>query len=393
MSGALIIYEKRLYLRVIVDCMIDHPKGFLVMDTCCFIDYIEGSNEHFDYSRIKTFIQEASYWVVITPYTLYEIIQKLNDVELIRKRRNELLAIGDFWVINMNKVLEFDGFEYGLDFLFRLHMTRDEDILKFDEERFYLREKVYHSLFKKMFFFAQLVAIACVFFEECDDDGVIPYDAYLQIKMIDDFFDNGNEELIEWNFDRFFAQSDGKDFMGEDGQFHKRHDAKEILNEQLWDLIIQILSKTRVRQEIASREESVDVNEYNRRIVEQYYYLIRDKYKDNKHCLGRLLKDCKRRTSGKVGIDRIVRFAFGKSDFDINMLGYKKLLEDQFSNSGIGKKFCNHFIDMTIVAMVESFNKDNVIVLTSDEVWQDILLNSENRCKRINVDFYNKYKL
>ena len=96
------------------------PNGFLVMDSCCFVDYIEGNNVGFDYNRIKTFVKESSYWVVITPYTLYEIIQKLNSVPLIHKRRKDLLAIGDFWVINMNELLEYDGFEYGLDFLFSL---------------------------------------------------------------------------------------------------------------------------------------------------------------------------------------------------------------------------------------------------------------------------------
>lgn len=372
--------------------IIERPKGFLVMDTCCFVDYIEKNNEGFDYDRIKSFIKESSYWVVITPYTLYEIIQKLNSISDIKTRRDNLLAIGDFWVVNMNGVLEYEGFEYGLDFLFHLHMTRDEDILIYDEERSRLRKSVYRSLYKKMFFFAQLVAVCCVVFEECDARGVISSDAALQIKMIDNFFED-KKDFFEWCFDRFFAQSEGKGYLGEDGCVHRGHDAKELLVEQLWDLTIQILSKTRVQRDIVTREEKVDDNEYNRRIVEQYYYYSRDKYKDNKKCLNRLLKDCKKRTSGKVDIGNIVLFAFNKSHYDINMSAYKLLLEKIFDKNGAGKKFCNHFIDMTTVTLVETIKNDNVIVLTADKVWQELLLNSDYRGKELNINFYNTYRL
>lgn len=368
------------------------PNGFLVMDTCCFVDYIEGNNVGLDYSRIKTFVMESSYWVVITPYTLYEIIQKLNSVPQIHKRLDDLMAIGDFWVINMNDLLEYDGFEYGLDFLFSLHMTRDEDLLEYDRARFQLREKVYHSLYKKMFFFAQLVAVACVVFEECDESGVIPSDAVLQMKMIDVFFE-GKKNYFEWTFDRFFAQSDGKDFICEDGLLHKGHDAKEILNEQLWDLLIQILSNTRVRREIVTNNEVVDDNDFNRRLVEQYYYYLNNKYQDKKHCLSRLLKDCRNKTHGKVSIDSIIQLAFNKSQFDINMLEYRRLLAIWFSNNGVGKHFCNHFIDMTNVAMAETLKQDNVIVLTSDKEWQSIILKSDCKNKALNRSFYSCYSI
>jgi len=195
--------------------------------------------------------------------------------------------------------------------------------------------------------------------------------------------------VLRRTFDRFFAQSDGKDYIGEDGLFHEGHDAKELLNEQLWDLIIQILSNTRVRREIATNEEVVDDNEYNKRIVEQYYYLFNNKYQDKKHCLNRLLKECRKKTQGIVTIDSIVQLAFNKSLFDINMSAYRHLLEIWFSNNGAGKHFCNHFIDMTIVAMVETLKQDNVIVLTSDKKWQSILLDSDYKSKALNRSFYN----
>ena len=270
-------------------------------------------------------------------------------------------------------------------------MVKDEELLEYDKERFKLREKVYHSLFRKMFFLAQLVAICCVVFEECDEQGVISPDVELQIKMIDDFFD-AKREYYEWDFDRFFAQSDGKDYMGRDGRFCKGHDAKELLSEQLWDLIIQIISKTTVQRDVTTKREEIDDNEFNKRIVQQYF-LIRDKYKDHNHILHKLLKDCENRTNGKIGIDNIVLLAFGKNNYDIVMKSYKLLLDKLFSNNGAGKKFCNHFIDMTNVAMVETLNEYNVIVLTRDKEWQSILLDSDYKSKCINLDFYKKFKL
>ena len=48
------------------------------MDTNCFLKYISEQNKEntrFDYDGVKEFIKRHNFWLVITPYTLYESIQ------------------------------------------------------------------------------------------------------------------------------------------------------------------------------------------------------------------------------------------------------------------------------------------------------------------------------
>ena len=371
---------------------VEQPKGFLVMDTCCFIDYLEHNDNGFDYNGIRNFIKENSFWVVISPYTLYEIVQDVNSFARFEKRQRELLEAGDFWVLNMNGVLDNAGFEYGLDFLFKLKMLRKEDILSFDTERNKLRREVYGSLFNKMFFYAQLCAICCLVFEECDEDGVLSPELTLQVKMIDDFFDR-RKPVFEQSFDRFYSQSDGKDFFDENRHISKGKDAKVLLNEQIWDLVLQILSQTYVNQRIVINKEAVDECEYNRRIVERYYFL-KEHYKSEECTPFELYRRCLRRTNKRVSIDRIIQCAFNKKEYDITMKAYLLLLTKQFSANGIsGSNLSNSFIDMTNIVISELLKSRATIVMTNDKEWQKVLLSSHSSPGRLNQSFYNRFRI
>ena len=84
----------------------EHPKGYLVMDTNCFSHYCEGGKvAGFDYDKIRVFVEREGYWVVITPYTLYECVQDLTEPKNIIEERNKWFNARDFWVLNVNKLI------------------------------------------------------------------------------------------------------------------------------------------------------------------------------------------------------------------------------------------------------------------------------------------------
>lgn len=44
----------------------EHPSGYLIMDTCCFLNYIEGKrSDAFEYQEIKEFIEKNKLWLVM----------------------------------------------------------------------------------------------------------------------------------------------------------------------------------------------------------------------------------------------------------------------------------------------------------------------------------------
>ena len=60
---------------------IELPKWYLLMDTVCLLNYIQGkSPDNFDYKQVEKFVRDKGWWMVITLETLYESIQACTDV-------------------------------------------------------------------------------------------------------------------------------------------------------------------------------------------------------------------------------------------------------------------------------------------------------------------------
>ena len=82
------------------------PPAFLLMDTCCFVHYCHHrTTKYFDYGKIRKSVNDNGLWVVITPYTLFELVQNCTTPEIIAQVRGELFSAGDFWVINVNELI------------------------------------------------------------------------------------------------------------------------------------------------------------------------------------------------------------------------------------------------------------------------------------------------
>lgn len=85
---------------------IELPKGYLLMDTVCLLNYIQGkSPDNFDYKQVEEYVRDKKWWIVITLETLYESIQACTDVTFIRRRREQMLGIENLWVADPRGLL------------------------------------------------------------------------------------------------------------------------------------------------------------------------------------------------------------------------------------------------------------------------------------------------
>lgn len=116
---------------------------YIILDTNCFLEAIRDSKSmHFDYDGIKYYARNQGVYIVITAYTLYEIIKGLRKLPDIEEFRRQLIKFGDFYVLQ-NKILDHDFLEYGIDFLFLLKLHSNETMLEFADKQEELRKRVY----------------------------------------------------------------------------------------------------------------------------------------------------------------------------------------------------------------------------------------------------------
>lgn len=66
-------------------------------------------------SEVRVLHKTQSANIIISAYSLYELIQGMSQIEKIHNFRNKLISAGDFLVLNTDSVLEHRGLEYGLD--------------------------------------------------------------------------------------------------------------------------------------------------------------------------------------------------------------------------------------------------------------------------------------
>ena len=250
----------------------EHPSGYLVMDTCCFLNYIEGKkSEAFDYDEVKEFLRKSNFWLVITPYTLYECIQSCVTEESLKRRGQAMLQVWEFWVLNINGLIGKDvSFEFGPDFVFSLNVgigTSQE----FVEKRNSFREKVYQSLVPRLTLLAQIIAVIYLLIKEYDENGQYPRGFDYRINLI-----TGKYFQKEPNFSvqlySLLKTHEGLDMK--DGTLAKTMDAKDILPHFIQDMVIQILAVSKVIMEERLAKENLDIGELNRRIISEYYRTV-----------------------------------------------------------------------------------------------------------------------
>lgn len=371
---------------------IEQPKGIVIMDTCCFLDYIEGNNRYFNYEKIIQYIKDHKYWLVITSYTLYEVVQSILSVAQLRERRTQLLDSCDFWVLDINYIMGVNGFEFGKDFLFLLHMHTDEKFREFITERTKLREKVYKTLYQKIYLFSQLVASVYLIITDSDSEGRIGQELGLQLHLIDNFFEH-RKERYDMLFSELYSHSEGFYYYNPDKKrLCKGKDSKYLLGKMVFDQIIQILAVTKVeRRIIVNNEGEIGLCEFNKRVTETYYEV---KQSMENQRFSKLMKQHMQKTKNIANIDSIADHLLINFKYPLQKEAFKLLLHRVFDSNGFGKTFSNDFIDMTNLCIVEHFRLGFAAYLTVDKAWQEFIFdNQKNPHTKASLYFYNNFLL
>lgn len=364
----------------------ENPTGYLVMDTCSFLNYCrEDDNINFNYKAIKEYVNNEGLWVVITPYTLYECIQDCFTPQQIKARREDLFRAGDFWVVNVNRIIGNEyTFEYGLDFWleFKFDPNKPQEFIKKRDE---WREKVYDTLAPRIILLAQIISIIYVLLLETNKDGSILKSTQLKIKHIDEYFGSHPNFRAELNL--LFVRPDGLGYKQGDDGYENAIDAKDYLKPFVDDMIIQILAVTNVQiDEVLSRKK-VSFGEFNARIANEYYR-IKDLYPQE--LMARKYKEINKETHGKFSINALLdSFLIQKAPIFKHL--FKRVVNNWFQPQYGGKELMNTIIDYINMGMVEADRNKPLIYMTEEKGLNDYILSLNDESVRSTKEFYNRF--
>ena len=272
---------------------------YIILDTNCFLYALKSDNSVFDFDAINKYAKENDAYIIITAYTLYELIQDLNSVESIRDFRNELIYYGDFWIVNVNHILSHENLEYGLDYIFLMNFQSDDYLLAFAKSRKELSKKVYQSLYRKMFLYSVLVASLYLAISTCDENGEYDYDTLWRIKYLNRDYFNKYYDRYQMVFSGYYEHLGYKSYDIDKKECCKDFDARKNLRHIILNLIIEELAVSKVVLDIAKTGNEIDDSEYNRRIIEQCYILSKQITINSFH---KSYLKCLKRTNNRISV-------------------------------------------------------------------------------------------
>lgn len=347
----------------------EHPTGYFVMDTCCFAHYCKGSiRKEFNYKDVRKYIEDNKLWAVITAYTLFEFVQNCKTPKVIAEVRDELFQAGDFWVLNINRLIGNEyTFEYGPDFMFEFGFdpTKPDDFTK----KIHLwRGKVNVSLAPRIVLLTQILAIIYVLIGERKEDGGITWGTVLKLRYIDEYF--ANNDAVKRLLDFFLLQ-------------HSNDELIEFVD----GMIKQMMAMANVYLEQRLTNKYKTLAEYNGRIFEENDR-IRDKYPRRQ--MAKKYQRLKKSSKGKFEINSMLD-DFLKNRETIFKDGYKRLVEKWFIEDYSGKDMNNTIIDLVNLGIVEAERKIPLIYITEEKSFVKMIQTIDKPYLKETQDFYRGF--
>lgn len=367
---------------------IELPNGYMLMDTVCLLNYIEGkSPDIFDYKQVEKYVRDKGWWIVITPNTLYESVQCCTDIEFIRKRWQEITKVENLWVVDVKGILSkeyhFVPAKVCLDWI-----SFSPDVMRlrlFGQKRYELRLKVYESLYDRIIVMAELIAYIYLVITERGEDGTYPKDFDWWVRLIFGYF--RNKPQLRMELTRFLAQAVGLPTIDD----KKRLDAKDYMGSCLEYMVTEIIHISRIQYEHhIGINPYADNNEFNDRIVEKYWEMEKVNPYPRKVMAKRYNKEFLK-MEPKRTIDVLVEEKTRQYPEMLRHM-YKKLVADWFSG-GIGKPFMNTLIDYDNMHFLNTKGVNDWVYITEEDKFVDYILDSKEETLAATRRFYEQYYL
>ena len=358
---------------------------YVLFDTNCFLEAICGVNPHYDYDRIKLDVKKNNAYIVISAFTLYELIQGLVKVENIELFRNQLINFGDFYILNNDRILEHDFLEYGLDYIFIFEFQNNEKLIEFAGKRKELRDKAYRVLFKSMFLYSALAAASLLTLGECDEKGNINSDTYIKCNFILNQFFQLYYARFEEKFAEYYEHAGYPTINLSTGENYIDYNAKDKLREYIRNLVIEIIAVAEAELPILKNEIEQTTTEFNSKIEKNIIELSRiifDGY------FRKINLKAEHLTNGKLNIEKVLDMMMSNCPDSLKKDSFIFMVKNLFNSGGFGKTLNNDFIDFSNMILVEKFSNCDAVFMTYEKKWKEFL---ETQSRNMYANYSNQF--
>ena len=335
-----------------------------VLDTCAFRKYVEGNALDF----LKSKIRSGLAWAVITPYTLYEFLAGSTNAEHYVSRRNELMNCEDFWVLNMNHILEFEGYEFGRDFLFSMGFFENTINHDYASAREILLSRMSDTLFKKFLFLAQLAACCYIFAHAESSPNFAPRKGQYMCNYIDECYADMHGARSKIIFDSLFKNDNLPTYNATMHEFFKPIKASNQSGTLLLEFMADAIAVAETEYAVAFQASIYNsINYYS--FVANRFITWREELK-NANNVKAVMKRYKQMHGGQNPIEKYCSMALKSMHRPLYRNAWTYLLTYcVFENGVIKPNISNDLIDMTNALVVDSLEIGTASFLTLDKRW------------------------
>lgn len=330
-----------------------------LLDTNSFDDYINDNNSFYDLRFIKQQVENKEAIVFITPYTLYEY---LNKQQFVSEKNNVFeLVKREFYVLNINKLIgdEHISSEQGYDFWFEFGLHLDDNFETYNKKINSFYKKIAESLFPKMLTYSHILASLYLYFRY----------------TILGFSDNEIKKII--NIENHILNQNSKVLNA--FYLTYQHDYKRNFKYLLISLMLQIVSATITSYE--QRNDEYDDSKFNSEMIKRFD-IEHDYF--SKCDLLHMEKAAKKASKNRVNRNYVLK-KYGFANHGI--------IEDCFlyliANDFYSKDLFNDFIDITNIFIIKKI--DNSVIVTNESKWIQLLLKTKDPQYKRTIDFIKNF--
>lgn len=340
-----------------------------LFDSCSFKSMLNDDHTCFNYSKIIDEVKSGQSMIVVTPYTIYEVFKYLKDVSQFREESLKLAFKTEFWVKDIDGVLGSNSYEQGVWFVFKFHIHTDSEFEKFNAELDKYENDIINSIKETALMYAKVLAKMFLVLKYLKPNGKMDSKASFALKVIDNAIKN-NEIL--W-----------KNIVP---MFHLRQNTNEEIVRQIVELIVtHSISDAFAWYDLATL--GIPLNDPIAFRNTSIKYRVRfnttiEKLSDELTNLK--MNKAKEMNKSKIKKDISQYVLDGTNPIE----AYEMLLNCNYLTNDV----FNDIIDLRNYSLACSMG-ENIIYLTEEKKWIDLIYKSSNKSLELTKEFYkNNYK-
>lgn len=108
-------------------------RKLYLFDSCAFRTMIDKKESNIPFETILAEVKSNTALIVISPYTLFELLKHIHSKEQFREESLKLCFVTEFWVCDIDNVTGESGLQQGWKYVFDYKLHTEDEEFYFDQ--------------------------------------------------------------------------------------------------------------------------------------------------------------------------------------------------------------------------------------------------------------------